>query len=177
MNGPFFSLRSFGPRGSRPRIPPFHFGPYTRGMESPEGIFRDFLRERQLKCTSERLAILRAIQHFGRPFEAEELLLSLRESDYRVSKATIYRTLKHLLDAALIRQVFFGQAKGSYYDFVGGEGDVVGAHDHLLDLDTGKIIPFSNDAIVQLRDQIARKLGLVALSHRFEITARRPPKT
>ena len=61
-------------------------------MDTPEQRFRDFLRQRHLKYTTERLAILKAVQKFNRPFEAEELLLTLRESDYRVSKATIYRT-------------------------------------------------------------------------------------
>ena len=69
-------------------------------MESPEQIFREFLRERGPRHTTERSAILRAVQKFGRPFEAEELLPELREAEYRVSKATIYRTIKHLLDAA-----------------------------------------------------------------------------
>jgi Fur family ferric uptake transcriptional regulator len=143
-------------------------------MQNPEHLFRDFLRERNLKFTTERLAILKAVQRFGRPFEAEELLLELRESDHRVSKATIYRTLKHLLDVGLLKQVHFGASKQAHYDFVnpaGGGGD----HDHLLDLDTGKIIPFSSDAVIKLREEIAKKMGFTALSHRFQIMARKNP--
>ena len=47
-------------------------------MDTPEHLFRDFLRQRRLKYTTERLAILKMVQQFGRPFEAEELLLELR---------------------------------------------------------------------------------------------------
>ena len=148
--------------------------PYTMLMDAPEHIFRDFLRQRKLKYTTERLAILRTVEKFGRPFEAEELLLALREDNYRISKATIYRTLKHLLEAGLVQQIYFGVSKQCHYDFVGGEGGLT-AHDHLLDLDTGKIIPFSNDLVVRLREEIARSMGLTALSHRFQITARRLP--
>lgn len=137
--------------------------------EKPEQVFRDFLRQRRLKFTTERLAILTAAERFGRPFEAEELLLTLRESDYRVSKATIYRTLKHLLDAGLIKQVYFGSSKQTHYDFVGPSNP----HDHLLDLDTGRIIPFSNELVIKLRDHIARKMGFEAVGHRFQIVARK----
>jgi Fur family transcriptional regulator, ferric uptake regulator len=141
--------------------------------ESPEQLFREFLRQRKLKYTTERLAILKAVQRFGRPFEAEELLLSLREGDYRISKATIYRTLKHLLDAGLLKQVMFGTNKQAHYDFVAAEN----AHDHLLDLDTGRIIPFSNELVIKLREHIAKKMGFEAVSHRFQIIARAKPKS
>jgi Fur family ferric uptake transcriptional regulator len=144
-------------------------------MDSPEQVFRDFLRQHGLKYTTERLAILKSVQKFGRPFEAEELLLTLRESDYRISKATIYRTLKHLVAASLLNQVHFGSGKQTHYDFI----NPADAHDHLLDLDSGKIIPFSSDLVVKLRAHIAKKMGFVPVSHRFQIIARKipdPPK-
>src|SRR5450631_1967251 len=127
-------------------------------MDPSEQIFRDFLRQRKLKFTTERLALLRAAQQFGRPFEAEELLLALRDTDYRISKATVYRTLKHLLEAALVRQIFFGGGKQSHYDFVGTAGAAGLGYDHLLDIDTGQIVPFSNELVIQLRQTIAQNM-------------------
>jgi Fur family ferric uptake transcriptional regulator len=138
-------------------------------MENPQHVFREFLQQHKLKYTTERLAILKTVQEFGRPFEAEELLLALRESDYRISKATIYRTLKHLLAAGLLQQVHFGAGKHAHYDFI----NPADAHDHLLDLDTGKIIPFSSDLVVKLREHIAKKMGFTPVSHRFQIIARK----
>ena len=138
-------------------------------MENPEQVFRAFLRQHGLKFTTERLAILSAVQKFGRPFEAEELLLTLREGAYRTSKATVYRTIKHLLDAGLLKQVHFGGGKQAHYDFA----NPANAHDHLLDLDTGKIIPFSSDLVIKLRGQIAKEMGFTAVSHRFQIIARK----
>ena len=142
------------------------------GMEasppSPDQLFRDFLRQRRLKFTVERSAILQAVRKFGRPFEAEELLLVLREGPCRISKATVYRTLKHLLAAALLKQVHFGGGKQAHYDYI----DSADAHDHLLDLETGKIIPFSSEQVVKLREEIAKKMGFVAVGHRFQILAK-----
>ncbi len=140
-------------------------------MEPAEHRFREFLRENNLKYTTERLAIFKAVAKFGRPFEAEEILLALREAEFRISKATVYRTIKHLIEAGLLKQVHFG-AKHAHYDFIAGEE----AFDHLLDLDTGKIIPFSNELVIKLRDHIAKKMGFSAVTHRFQITARRLPK-
>ena len=143
------------------------------GMETsfatPEQLFRDFLRQRRLKFTVERSVILQAVQEFGRPFEAEELLLELRDGPYRISKATVYRTLKHLLAAGLLKQVHFGGGKQAHYDYI----DSADAHDHLVDLETGKMIPFSSELVVKLREEIARKMGFVAVAHRFQIIARR----
>lgn len=140
-------------------------------MDIAEQQFRTFLKDHKLKFTRERHSIFQAVTRFGRPFEAEELLLGLRESAFRISKATVYRTIKQLLEAGLLKQVHFGASKHSHYDFVGSED----RHDHLLDLDTGKIIPFSNELVIKLRDHIAKKMGFVAEGHRFQITARRKP--
>ncbi|MCL2646841.1 MAG: transcriptional repressor, partial [Phycisphaerales bacterium] len=87
------------------------------------------------------------------------------------SKATVYRTLKHLLDAGLLKQVHFGSNKQTHYDFIPPAGD----HDHLLDLDTGKIIPFSSNNVIKLRNAIAKQMGFSAISHRFQIIARKSP--
>ena len=90
----------------------------------------------------------------------------------RVSKATIYRTIKHLLEAGLLKQVHFGltgAGKQALYDYV----NPADRHDHLVDMDSGRIIPFSSDLAVKLREEIARNMGFAAVSHRFEILARR----
>ncbi len=149
-------------------------------MPVAEQLFRDFLRQRHLKLTVERVSILKTVQDFGRPFEAEELLLQLRDADQRISKATVYRTLKHLQDAGLIKQFHLGSSgsggsggKQAHYDFVDPSTGGAGAHDHLLDLETGKIVPFSSDLVVKLREEIAKKMGFKAISHRFQINARR----
>jgi Fur family ferric uptake transcriptional regulator len=140
-------------------------------MDAAEEVFRKFLRQRKLKYTNERHTLVRVVAEFGRPFEAEELLLALREADQRISKATVYRTLKHLVESGLVKQIYFGTGKQSHYDFTGPTG--AAAHDHLVDLDTGKIVPFSSAALIKLRDQVAKEMGFTAVSHRFQIMVRR----
>ena len=134
-------------------------------MDVADNIALDFLVKRGLKITAGRRAIIREIIAFGRPFEAEELLLNLGRHPERVSKATVYRTLKHLVDGGLVNQVFFGPAKQSYYDFAGSGT----APAHLADVQSGKIIEFTNPDIIQLCRKISRQLGYRYISHRFLI--------
>jgi Fur family ferric uptake transcriptional regulator len=134
-------------------------------MDGADIVALNALRTRGLKITSGRRTIIREIIAFGRPFEAEELLLNLGRHPERVSKATVYRTLKHLVDSGLLNQVFFGPAKQSYYDFAGSGA----AHAHLADNQTGKIIEFTNPEVIQLCRKIAQQLGYRYLSHRFLI--------
>ncbi|HCN32747.1 MAG TPA: transcriptional repressor, partial [Rhodobiaceae bacterium] len=42
-------------------------------------------------------------------------------------------------------------------------------HDHLIDLQSGKVIEFSNDAIEELQRQVAEKLGYRLVDHRLEL--------
>lgn len=138
-------------------------------MDVAQNKFRDFLHQRQLKYTTERQAILQCAQQLARPFEAEELLLLLRQMNCRASRATVYRTLKHLVAAQLLKPVLFRSSRQCYYDYV---GDGAG-HDHLLDIESGELLAFCNDDVVELRNRIAKKMGFAAVSHRFEILGRR----
>ncbi|MEC8426573.1 MAG: transcriptional repressor, partial [Pseudomonadota bacterium] len=44
-------------------------------------------------------------------------------------------------------------------------------HDHLIDIDTGKVIEFQDEEIEKLQEKIANKLGYNIINHRLEIYA------
>src|SRR3954469_23227838 len=68
-------------------------------------IFRRFLKRKGLKFTPERAMILDAVLSKEGVFEADQLLFEMREHGHRVSKATIYRTIKHLIEAGIITEL------------------------------------------------------------------------
>src|SRR5271167_2371555 len=70
-------------------------------------IFRRYLHAQQLKFTPERAMILDAALRQKGLFEAERLVTDLKGLGHRVSRATAYRTLTHLQDAGILKQVFF----------------------------------------------------------------------
>ena len=83
-------------------------------------VFRRFLRNQGLKYTVERADVLQAIIDHDGPFEAEELLLEMRHRGHRVSKATIYRTLRLLQEAGIITQALF-DSKQSHFQLIYGK--------------------------------------------------------
>src|SRR3954447_24121682 len=90
-------------------------------------IFRRYLHGQKLKFTPERAMMLDAVLRKTGLFEAEQLVDDLKQLGHRVSRATVYRTLAHLQDAGICRQVFFDN-KQSYYEVTAGRQ----AYDYLI---------------------------------------------
>jgi Fur family ferric uptake transcriptional regulator len=97
-------------------------------------------------------------------FEAEKLVIDLKGLGHRVSRATAYRTLSHLQDAGILKQVFFDNRQ-SYYEVIAGRQ----AYDYLICVATGRVIEFSSDKLRKLRDEICLEHGFSSLSHQFHI--------
>ena len=127
-------------------------------------IFRRYLHEQKLKFTPERAMILDAVLRRNGLFEAERLVADLKQIGHNVSRATAYRTLAHLQDAGILKQVFFDN-KQSYYEVIAGRQ----TYDHLICVETGRVIEFSSDKLKALRDEICREHGFEPLSHQFHV--------
>jgi Fur family transcriptional regulator, ferric uptake regulator len=127
-------------------------------------VFRRYLHQENLKFTPERAMILDAVLRKEGLFEPEQLIDGLKGLGHKVSRATIYRTLSHLQDAGILKQVFFDN-KQSYYEVIAGRQ----THDYLICVTTGKVIEFNSDKLKKLRDEICKEHGFEPLSHRFQI--------
>ena len=127
-------------------------------------VFRRYLHNAKLKFTPERAMILDAVLRKEGLFEPEGLIDSLKSLAHRVSRATVYRTLSHLQDAGILKQVFFDN-KQSYYEVIAGRH----INDYLICVATGRVIEFSSEALRALRDEICREHGFDPISHRFQI--------
>jgi Fur family ferric uptake transcriptional regulator len=135
-------------------------------------IFRRFLKSQRLKYTPERADVLEAIIERDGVFEVDQLLMDMRDRGHRVSKATIYRTVKLLQDAGIITQALF-DSKQAHYQLIYG----MAARDYMVCVKTGKHIEFSDDGLVALRDRICRDRGWEPVGHRFQIYAISPEET
>jgi Fur family ferric uptake transcriptional regulator len=127
-------------------------------------VFRRYLHEAKLKFTPERAMILDAVLRKEGLFEPEGLIDDLKGLGHRVSRATIYRTLSHLQDAGILKQVFFDN-KQSYYEVIAGRQ----TNDYLICVSTGRVVEFNSNRLRALRDEICREHGFEPLSHRFQI--------
>lgn len=116
--------------------------------------------------------ILDAVLRHNGLFEADGLIEGLKQLGHRVSRATAYRTLAHLQDAGILKQVFLDNKQSYFEVIVGGR-----QNDYLICVSTGRVIEFSSEKLRRLRDEICAEHGFEPLSHQFLIfadSAKRP---
>src|SRR3990172_505275 len=107
--------------------------------------FEKYIKQRGMKWTPEREAVLREALDTEGHFEAEELAFRLRKKGSRVSKATVYRTLPLLVKAGLIKEVIHGD-KHHHYEHI----HEANQHDHLICLKCGKIMEFEEQRLREI---------------------------
>lgn len=129
-------------------------------------VFRRSLKEEGLKYTPERAQILDTIIAFDGLFEAEQLLEEVKSKGFRVSKATVYRTLKLLEDSGIIQRVLFDREQSHYQLAYGRRGNTL-----LVRVDTGEVEMLEMPELVALRDKICKARGLKPEGHRLQIFA------
>jgi len=129
-------------------------------------VFRRRLKADGQKYTPERARVLDAVIRMDGPFEAEALVEDLRQSGYRVSKATVYRTIKLMQDAGIVQRVLGGDDVPRFQLIYGTRPD-----DSITRVDTDEVISIDIPELIAIRDRICAELGLTATSHRFQIFA------
>ncbi|HID65799.1 MAG TPA: transcriptional repressor [Aquificaceae bacterium] len=134
-------------------------------IEELKKEFTKFLKKKNMKITKSRLDMIDIIADYKKHFEIEELVnwISTR-SDKKVSRSTVYRTVKLLEEFGAIKEVIKKNNK-TIYEFVVGRSH----HDHLVCTECGKIIEFVNEDIETLQDEICRQYGFKPIHHRLEI--------
>jgi Fur family ferric uptake transcriptional regulator len=132
---------------------------------SPKEKFKKYLRQKGLKLTPEREAVLNCVFEIHEHFEADDLLIKIKEKGYQVSRGTIYRTLPLLVDCDLIRKVEFVD-KHYHYEHVHGHKH----HEHLICISCGKVIEFTNEIIERELENECEKNGFVLSAHKIEGT-------
>jgi len=131
---------------------------------SAEDKFREFLEIRGEKLTEPRRVLVRHIFDSHKHFDADELVADLREAGRQVSRATVYRTLRLLVEAGLLRELRLTNRTAYEHDFG------YPSHDHMHCTECNRVIEFRNDEIRKLREAISAEHGFHASAHRFVIT-------
>lgn len=134
-------------------------------------VFRRYLKVERQKYTPERAQILDAIVRMGGVFEAEQLIGELKKSGFRVSKATVYRTLKLLVGSGIIQRVLVAEEQ-SHYQLVHGTS----ARDLLVITDTRQLIPIDAPELTALCERLCAQRGLVFVGRRLQLFATGGPR-
>tara|TARA_B100000900_G_C20534458_1_gene697759 strand:- start:898 stop:1311 length:414 start_codon:yes stop_codon:yes gene_type:complete len=122
-------------------------------------------KQKGLRMTHQRKIIADVLSSSNDHPDAEELHQRTSAIHSSISLATIYRTLKLFNDKGILEKHEFKDGK-SRYEMVYKEH-----HDHLIDIDTGKVIEFQDEEIEMLQEKIANRLGYNIINHRLEIYA------
>ncbi|MDP6485677.1 MAG: Fur family transcriptional regulator [Alphaproteobacteria bacterium] len=121
--------------------------------------------DKGLKMTEQRRVIARVLSGSEDHPDVEVLHQRANAIDSRISIATVYRTVRLFEEANILERHEFGDGRARYEEVSESH------HDHLINLQNGEVIEFSNDKIEDLQRQIARKLGYELIEHRLELYA------
>lgn len=116
-----------------------------------------------LRMTGQRRIIAGVLEESDDHPNVEELYARASALDAGISIATVYRTVKLFEEAGILERVEFGDGRARYED---AERD---HHDHLIDLNSGKVIEFLDPEIEALQEKIAQRLGYRLKGHKLEL--------
>ncbi|MGH1487667.1 MAG: ferric iron uptake transcriptional regulator [Cellvibrionaceae bacterium] len=118
------------------------------------------LRKVGLKVTLPRVKILQILESSAqRHLSAEDVYKELLDAGDDVGLATVYRVLTQFETAGLVERHNFDGGH-SVFELDRGEH-----HDHMVCIETGKVIEFHNEQIEQLQMQIAKEQGYELTGH------------
>ena len=119
--------------------------------------------EKGLKMTGQRRVIAKVLVDSDDHPDVELLHQRASAIDTKISIATVYRTVRLLEESGILTRHDFGDGRSRYEEVPEDH------HDHLINIDTGEVIEFQNEAIEEIQNEIARKLGFRLVDHRLEL--------
>jgi Fur family transcriptional regulator, ferric uptake regulator len=116
-----------------------------------------------VRLTDQRKIIAEVMSEATDHPDVDELHKRVNKIDKKISIATVYRTVKLFEESGIVEK----------HDFKGGKARYEQApeehHDHLIDINSGKIIEFVDKDIEILQNKVAQKLGYRLVDHKLEL--------
>jgi Fur family ferric uptake transcriptional regulator len=119
--------------------------------------------DKGMKMTDQRRVIARVLSDSSDHPDVEEVYRRSTAIDPHISIATVYRTVRLFEEADILERHDFGDGRARYEEAAGDH------HDHLIDMQSGKVIEFSSSEIESLQREIARRYGYRLVGHRLEL--------
>ena len=116
-----------------------------------------------LRMTGQRKIIAQVLENAADHPDVEELYKRTSKIDPTISIATVYRTVKLFDEAGILDKLEFGDGRARYEDAKREH------HDHLIDVNSGRVIEFMDSDIEKLQEKIAQKLGYRLMGHKLEL--------
>jgi Fur family ferric uptake transcriptional regulator len=121
--------------------------------------------DKGLKMTEQRRVIARVLSDSADHPDVEAVHRRAAAIDPKISIATVYRTVRLFQEASILERHDFGDGRARYEEMPTEH------HDHLIDLQSGRVIEFKNEEIEKLQREVAARLGYKLVDHRLELFA------
>lgn len=121
--------------------------------------------DRGLRLTDQRRVVARVLSDAADHPDVETVHKRAALLDSRISIATVYRTLRLFEEAGILERHDFRDGRSRYEELTGEH------HDHLLDIESGRVIEFSSPELEALKAKIAADHGYRLVDHRLELYA------
>ncbi|MBL6927845.1 MAG: transcriptional repressor [Rhodospirillales bacterium] len=119
--------------------------------------------DKGMKMTGQRRVIAGVLSEAADHPDVEEVYRRATQLDPRISIATVYRTVRLFEEASILERHDFGDGRSRYEEITDDH------HDHLIDVQTGRVIEFQNGEIEELKEKIAAIHGFKLIGHRLEL--------
>ena len=133
---------------------------------------KDILKKEGLRYTKQRQQVWDEIRSSSEHRDAEEIYIQINKvsksnPSEKVSRATVYRTIDVLVKNNLVRKMELGDGRALYEHKIDEEH-----HDHIICVETGKIIEFYNDELEKIQEDIVNKHGYELVRHVHQLFVR-----
>lgn len=119
--------------------------------------------DKGMKMTGQRRIIARVLSESSDHPDVEEVYRRAVELDPRISIATVYRTVRLFEEANIVERRDFGDGRSRYEEATDDH------HDHLIDIQSGRVIEFRSQEIEALQQRVAEQHGYRLVGHRLEL--------
>lgn len=133
-------------------------------MRKEFAIFNDFIVNKGLRHTPQRVLILEAFLSTERHVSVEELYKLVSKKSRDIGYTTVYRTMNLFSESGLCGETDFGDGVLRFEHKYGHEH-----HDHLICTKCGRFIEAVNIKIEKMQDNLAKKYGFTPTRHKLQI--------
>ena len=125
-------------------------------------IFIEYLKKHGMRMSGQRAMILDAFLKKEGHFTTEEFHGYIKSIDGSIGQATVYRNLKHLVEAGLARELDFGKGIKTYEHTYAHDH-----HDHIICTECGKRTEVYKPMVEKLQEKMAKEAGYKLSSHKL----------